>query len=401
MEILKDIGVLVLLVVLARKKVHFGNIFLVCAVLFGLLHHMTVLQLSKLVWISLTSEATLTICGAIYFIILLEKIMRQAGSLDRLVTGLKNLSRNPRIPMAALTALIGLLPSPGGARFSAPMVEEASRDLEITCDGNAAVNYYFRHIWEYCLPFTGGNLLAIEILQIPVSRFILMMFPLTLVSLLAGLLIFRKTKLKKDTPDIAILPAKQTWKYIAEGLVPVITALLLALILDLPIFLAIMLVDIFLILYYRLNVSSVLLLLKQALEIRLLYLIFGAIYLRETLVQSGSIDQLLGVLNAAGLAPLLVAIIFPLIIAMLTGLSYPGISIALPVVISLAGPDNLLPLSILALTGNAAGLMLSPVHPCLLMTIEHFSARFLGVYLKIILPEIIIIGFALSYVQLF
>jgi len=400
MEMLKDAAVLAVLVILFRKKVQIGHVFMVTALLFGLLHHLSPLQLGRLVLSSLADPSSLNLFAALYLIIVLEAVMRRSGLIDRLVSGLKDLSGDPRFPMAALPAIIGLLPSPGGARLSAPLVEEAARELDLPGEQNAAINYYYRHIWEYFLPMYPAVLLAVEILNISLGKYILIMSPFTVVTVLAGLVMFRNVQTPVNSNACRSSNRKtQNWKQVLEGLAPVAAVVILVLLLDINVLIALLLVVAFIFVFYRIERASVLPILKGALQIRLLYMVFGAIYLQDVLVASGSIDRLAAFSNAAGLSPLLIAIVFPLLVGLLTGVTIAGVSIALPIVVSLAGTANLLALGSAALAANMVGVMLSPMHLCLIMSVEHFSADFGRSYLKFLLPETLVILFALLYSQ--
>jgi len=394
-EAIKDIAVLALLVFMFKKRIQIGHVFFTCAFLFGILHHMSPVELGSAIITALVSGSSLTLFTALYLITLLEKTMRHSGSQSRLVSGLMNLSGDPRIPMAALPAIIGLLPSPGGARFSAPLVAEASKGIQLTGEQNAAINYYYRHLWEFFLPLYPASLLAVEILEVPLGRFILVMLPFTVITVFAGLFLYRDLPSSQTAADTQ--QDNQAWKQVVEGLSPIAAIMILVLVFDLHILLSLVSVITFMFFYYRIGIKQIGLMLVSALEVRLLYMVFGAIYLREVLVQSGSIEQLLGYFQDMGLSPLLIAIIFPAIIGLLTGVTIAGVSIALPVIVTLATPDNILSLGSLAIASNIAGQMLSPMHLCLLMSVEHFSADFTGTYARLILPEALLIIFAIIY----
>lgn len=395
MEALKDLLVLALLVYMFRKRIQIGHVFVFSAILFGVLHYISPLKLLSLFYDSLISRSTAAIFAALYLITLLEKVMRKSGCQSKLVSGIMHISGDPRISMAALPAIIGLLPSPGGARFSAPLVKEASKDIEITGEQNAAINYYYRHLWEYFLPLYPASLLAVEILHVPLETFVLVMLPFTIITALAGILLFRgfpaqeRSGREKSSPSAG--------KQVFEGLAPIAAIMVLVLLFKLHILLALIITITFMFIYYKITPREIGPMLAASLEIKLLYMILGAIYLREVLVQSGSIDLLLSYFQSIGLSPLLIIIIFPMMLGLLTGVTLAGVTISLPIVVSLASPDNLLSFGSLAFTSIVVGLMLSPMHLCLLMSIEHFAADFGKTYVKLILPEIIILLFAIAY----
>lgn len=397
MEIFKDLLILGLLVFLIRKNVQIGHSLFITAILFGLLHEVSVLNLGKIIYRTFLSPSTLTILSALVLITLLENVMRHTGGKSLLVNGMKHVSGDPRFAMAALPAIIGLLPSPGGARFSAPLVEEAAKGINIKTDQNAAINYWYRHLWEYFLPLYPASLLAVEILGVPYNTYILYMLPLTIFSTLAGIILLRglvipENENKKKTPE--------AWKEVLEGLAPIIAIMALVIIFGLNILIALLAVITVMILYYKISLKSLPPMIKNALSPRLLYMVFAAIYLRDVFTESGAIDQLLAYFQAIDLDFTLIIIILPLSMALLTGITIPGISITLPLVMSMAGPDNIMSMASLVNAANVAGLMLSPLHLCFIMSVEHFHANFWGSYRKLILPEILVVLAAAVYAYL-
>lgn len=149
--------------------------------------------------------------------------------------------------------------------------------------------------------------------------------------------------------------------------------------------------------YYKIDRSSLLSMALSSFEPRLLYMIFTALYLRDVLNSSGSINQLLEYMIGMGLSPLLITISFPFILGFLIGVTVPGISISIPLVMTMVGPESVLGYASLAFAANFIGVMLSPVHLCLIMSVEHFSADFTRTYTKLLLPETIMLLFAVAY----
>lgn len=395
MEMVKAFAVLTLFFIMVWRKVRVEYILFSCAVIFGLLRFMTPIELSTLLVTSLLSESTLRILGILYLIAVMEIIMRKSGVLAKMVEAVKVLSGDSRIAMASLTAIVGLLPSPGGARFSAPLVDEAGKDTDISIEQKAAVNYYYRHIWEYFLPLYPAPLMALEILQISISKFILIMFPYTFITALVGLLIFGKNKVQRAVNRIK--PSKKTWLDFLEGLSPIIIVILLVMLFKIHIVLALIAVNTAIYIYYKIDFREAPGIIKSAFSPRLIFMIFSAIYLRNILEESGSIAMLAQFFQTAGLSTTLIAIVFPAIIGFLTGITLPGVTIALPVIISISTPDNMLAMASLAVASNMIGDMLSPVHLCFIMSVEHFKADFGKAYRALILPEAIVMAFAVAY----
>ena len=275
------------------------------------------------------------------------------------------------------------------------MVEEAAKNVDISKEQAAAVNYYYRHLWEYFLPLYPASLLALEILQIPLNSFVLVMFPYTIVTTIFGLPLLRNIKRapNEDNRD----PASEAVKQVLEGVAPICTIMFLALVFHIHILLALLFVIIAMIIYYKIGWKAILPMLKASLEVRLNYIIVAAIYLRDVMVHSGAINQLPDFFASIGMTPLLIAIIFPLTIGVLTGVTITGVTIALPIIMTMTTPNSFMSLASLALLSNIVGIMLSPIHLCFIMSVEHFSANFAKTYVKLLLPEALILVFAVFY----
>ena len=65
--------------------------------------------------------------------------------------------------LVSVTALIGFIPMPGGALFSAPLVEACDTEHRLSNDTKTRINYWFRHMWEYWFPLYAGVIMALQI----------------------------------------------------------------------------------------------------------------------------------------------------------------------------------------------------------------------------------------------
>ena len=90
------------------------------------------------------------------------------------------------ISLVFLPAAIGMVPMPGGALFSAPLVEEAAKGRGVSQEWKASANYWFRHILEYWWPLYPVVIVSLSVFDLKTYQFFLLMAPFTLVSLFAG-----------------------------------------------------------------------------------------------------------------------------------------------------------------------------------------------------------------------
>ncbi len=115
-------------------------------------------------------------------ILIMSRVMKETGHMDRLVESFARLSKDARMVGSVMTALIGLLPMPGGALFSAPMVDTSLQNLSVSREQKAVFNCWFRHVWEYWWPLYPGVVLAVALLGVETWRYMVFMAPMTLFS---------------------------------------------------------------------------------------------------------------------------------------------------------------------------------------------------------------------------
>jgi hypothetical protein len=122
--IIKMIMIFFLVLICIRKKLSLGNAFLLgslfLSILFGLSPRATITS----IFASITDPKTLSIAVVVSLILVLSSSMELAGQMQRMLKNFKGLIASPRLNLVIFPALIGLLPMPGGAVFSAPMVKE-------------------------------------------------------------------------------------------------------------------------------------------------------------------------------------------------------------------------------------------------------------------------------------
>ena len=109
---------------------------------------------------------------ALSLIRMFEMILREHDVLKEMMGAVKALFKNKKIVTISMPLLIGLMPSVGGAYFSAPMVAETTRDIQMSPEEKGFINYWFRHPWEYILPLYPGILLASAISKIELHSLI-------------------------------------------------------------------------------------------------------------------------------------------------------------------------------------------------------------------------------------
>ncbi len=340
---------------------------------------------------------SLQLLGLILLIQFLGHTLRHAASLERLIAVLKSLLPGRRAALAVAPAFIGLLPMPGGALFSAPMVGELSKDLDVSSEDRTLINYWFRHVWEWTWPLYPGLLFASAILGAPLGRLIIAQSPMTLGAITLGIVLcLRKVPSPAKDPPIPGGPREllaATWPV---WLVIAVTAflgvagrlgaplglstrsgLLVALAVVNPLFLA----------SKRVPWRQVAGLVRQTATPRMVLLVYGVVAFGHMLEAYGAVEALPRAFAAWHVPPLLLLFLVPMVVGVLTGYMPAVVAICFPVLLCYVVHDGEAidyGRAVLAYAGGLSGVFLSPVHLCLVLSGEYFEADLGRVYRRLI-----------------
>ena len=360
------------------------------------------LDLAQAFYETFTLTRTYDIIFALYFVMCLEIELRLSGALTDMVKSLRRTFSNVRILLAAMPAFLGLLPSVGGARFSAPIVEELSEKINLTPEHKAAINFWFRHLFEFSSPIIPGMIMACSIAGVTFGEFISHLCWVTILAIAVGwLVLIRPIK----------IPSAQKVSETAAEIRHERNGLILALMPVAAVFMVVV--------FFKLNASIatglivaawifVLAAVKRPVGVKEIFL--GAFDWKMTLniccilyfIQILSVTKVLGEIVAAFQAsPLPIPVIIAcvsLIIGILTGMSQGHVAIVMPIVAAMGTGD--LNLAGVAMAFGVAGQMLTPTHVCLIVTVDYFKADLLKTLKPVLIGEIILLTIFSVYTYL-
>ena len=159
-----------LIVLLLRAKAPVGLSVLAGGLLIWLIRSADIPLLLEAVCRTATAFTTWDLLGALFAVMVIEAELQKS---DGMVRALQGAFRSTHFTLIAMPAFIGLLPSAGGARFSAPIVESASQGLGLSPESKAAINFWFRHVFENVRPIAPGLILACALARVPLGETIL------------------------------------------------------------------------------------------------------------------------------------------------------------------------------------------------------------------------------------
>ncbi len=342
---------------------------------------------------------TLRLVAIVLLITFLGELLRSTLQLEGLIHSLTDLFVDRRWLLVLLPMLIGLLPMVGGAIFSAPMVEEASRGLDLNRERRTFVNYWFRHVLESVFPLYPSLVLAAALLSVPVRRLAVTQWPLFLAALAGGILFGLVGIRRNSAPDGGRPERKETLLLLFKSVWPIALVLVLALLLGLDLILSLLITIAALVVVRRLRPRR-LWELARHMPLGVAPIIVGAMIFRQVLEASGAVEVASASLGNLGIPLPLIVFLAPFLSGLLTGLLTAAFAIGFPIGLPLCGPD---PVGngwgVLAYAGGLVGILLSPMHLCLALTRTYFQAEWGGIYRRL-LPAALLLTAAAAIVFL-
>ncbi|MBN2437679.1 MAG: DUF401 family protein [Deltaproteobacteria bacterium] len=350
----------------------------------------------------------------ILMILFFTESLNESGRMERTVAALKSWLNNKNMLLAGLPAIVGLLPMPGGAIFSAPLVASIDGSGEVEAGQKAAINYWFRHIWEYWWPLYPGVVLTIRYSELPTAVFLLIQIPLTVAAVIGGyFFILKKVKRgnfghsENGKPEpaaflsalgpiailvfISVLGSAVLPKTGLTGALSSLLSMSIGLIIAIAV------------VFYR-HASAwkpSLGLFKKTDTWRMVVLIIGILLFSATIKAplDATGTTLVTIMRdefiRAGIPLMAVIVLIPFISGLGTGIVIGFVSASFPVVFALLGQDP--PLGVTAATATCAyafgfmGTMLSPLHVCFVVTCGYFQTPLFENYRYIIGPIVMVL----------
>ena len=388
-----------------RLKLGLGLSILAGSLTLALLFGLSPLDWARAVPAALLTEDAFVLCAIIAVILAFSALYSASGQSARFMRAIRGRIRSRSLLLVFFPALIGLLPMPGGAIFSAPMVQKAAEELDVSPRDQTLINYWFRHVWELAWPLYPGLILASSLAAIPVTGLIALMWPGPLVSISLGWLLILRPALKNapSLPAPAENPgADSGW----NGGIPLLTAILGSIAgewacaqlwpgrpMEYGVVGALILASVVSLAMARARWTEIL---REAAKDNTMSLlaVVGAIFVfKEILHQGHVVDALAGTIGG-GKAVFVMAATLPFLVGFVSGITIAFVGSTFPLLFGLAqstGQADLIPAILsLGFYSGLAGIMASPMHICYLMTCKYFHQD-----PGKLLPRIVIPGLAL------
>lgn len=332
-------------------------------------------------------------------IYILAKLMQETGAIKRIIESLRPIFSKGGI-LGVIPALYGLMPVPGGALFSAPMIYEEGEKYKLNKNQKNYLNLWFRHIWFPIYPISSAMILicSIEFSDIEISSLMLINIPAFLTSIIIGIFFLKRflknnhyeTVEKQKNKDISGL------KFLLPPIIPLLTYMVLWMF-DVPqirAFLIGIILSLFT-LYFLVKISfkDFISLIKKSLTIKLALAIFGIMIFRQMITVSHSDILIANLIKSSNIPVISMIVLIPLILGILTGYNFGAIALSYPIVqpfftqptysITLIGMTSLIFISALI------GYLVSPIHLCNILSSDYLKTDTTRMY-KMYIPSAIV-----------
>ena len=372
---------LLIIMVLLRRHVPIGPAILAAGFFIWATTAPQFHYLPDALYTTLTSARTYDLILALYFVMCLEIELRTGGVLDGMVRALHHLLRSPKLTLAIMPAFLGLLPSLGGARFSAPIVEGAAKNLGLTAEHKANINFWFRHIFEFSSPIIPGMLMACSIANIPFSQLLRHLAWVTPLFFAIGwFVLMRPLKLPAESKDGGgFAEHKQDYIHLLLALAPVAVnfvnfILIVSFNFSAAAAMALVAVTLIFVLRFSNHVINIKQVFTGACDLKMLMNILCIFYFIQILTDTKVLYAIVSEFQKSPLPQPVIVAAVSFIIGVLTGMSQGHVAIVMPIIAAMAPGD--LTLAGIAMVFGVAGQMLTPTHMCLIVTLNYFKADY-------------------------
>lgn len=332
-------------------------------------------NIPEILFWALSSDSFWSLIVTVFLIYLLSGMMENSGDYSRFSEEMRTIFSNN--VDSFVPALIGLMPMPGGALFTAPIVKNSlpkENSLKL-----AVKNYWFRHTIEFFWPIYPAVVLVSELSRIHPGRVSLTLFPVFATAFLLGWLFFNGSqlpRLSKPRSFFNLLP-----------LIPVLGTGVLILLFKVPGWFALLLSTSGYAVFRRRYLLKTL---KQVFNKWDVFLVLFLVYIYKVIVEhSGVGEGIAAEFVRWNLSPWILLIFLPLVSGIPTGITQAAVGISLPVLMEVFSSKY----AVYTYMFAVGGVILSPVHLCVVLSAKFFEVEVFDILKKVFLPLVLTLIF--------
>lgn len=400
---------LVALLTLVRLGIGVGVALVVEGLLIIIL--MNPLLLPNVFLRTLTSDRTLSLVLASLSISLLVELYSLTHTINKLSDELLGYIRRPVLIIAVVPAVMGLLPIAGGALMSAPVIASVGTVIGLSTTLMAFLNVWFRHTIFLIYPMSQVLMTAATLTGHSVIELATYQVPIMVLMVLTGLYVAsRNSKQASALGDL--IPRKSSLRRLLILLSPILGSIAVALIarqvLDALNYYSDYSVavggffGVALIAYLsfteseeHVDLSKFFAALRSDRVTNMVLSSFGAMLIYYAMITTGVSGSIGSAISSVKFPVVITEVLLPGVMSLISGSPIVGVTSSVPLLACLKtfslGDASLIYLSAFLFY------VASPVHLCLVFTIQYFRESLFKVY-KYLIPAIILtFSIAISY----
>lgn len=378
-DLIKIFIIFLLILFLLRKKINVGYALLSGSLCFFIFYKVDFIKAIESLVKALWSPVSINLFFSLTLIKSFEYTLRQTGFMKKMTDTSEVVFKNKKLSIISMPLIIGMLPSLGGAYLSAPMVDSATKNLEISKEEKAFINYWYRHPWELVLPLYPGIVLASAVSGIPLRQLILLNALVALTLFLVGFFLsMRNIEINNNTSLTVSEKIRMSLNF-----APILAVLLAVIFFKLELALVLFLSVIILSFYKRKSVKELISYIKYGFTLDVFVLVLGVIVFKEMIQFSGAVEGVTKAFSQFNIPYFLVFLLIPFITGLITGVSVGFVGSSFPLLLNLKHTYSYD--IAFAFVSGYLGVLLSPLHLCLILTRQYFKADITGLYKKIVL----------------
>ena len=139
---------------------------------------------------------------------------------------------------------------------------------------------------------------------------------------------------------------------------------------------------------------------RDSLNLPIITSILAILFFQGMLYATGTIDGLITFFQSSGIPALAVVCLTAFFMGLLTGLPQGFAAIAFPLILPMLGPGSLDALALTYICG-LTGVMLSPAHLCLIVTVEYFHSTMFGSLKPAAIAQFLLLAFCFAWMMIF
>ncbi len=379
---------IVITLILLFSKKELGIILSIGTIIFAILTQVSLIESFIVV---LTNPSIILLAIAVALIPILGGIMEESGLMLELIQKMKI---SKKASLIVSPAFFGLLPVPGGALMSAPIIDQIDPSIDV--NRKVAINVWYRHALILIYPLStiliiGSVLAGISLYVIIVA----MIIPFIIMILVGYFTLLRSV-------DIEVVEHERDVKRVLRNFFPII----IAPIIDFfgrtflnfaypEIFLLIGLcVSIWIALVYsNMTLSNVKEIAKKMKIWRFSLLIIAIFWFLDVFIRSG-LPEDIGALKI----PFLFFICLGFGLGFATGRTQLPLSILIPIYLIQYSLTIMSLLDfVLLYSATFLGYLVTPIHPCVSYSVKYLKTEYKGAFKYLALPTFICFGILLAF----